>query len=350
VLKNSSYFFRLFASICISVFAMSNAQAKDYSILVLPSGGATGIIPATLLEELEKQTNKRVYELFDEIWGSSIGAMMATLLTVPKDIQNVPSHSEGDMLVGEPRTAAEVVQFIEDSFSHYYSAVRIRGSFRSLIPSSATLKDTKIPIRILSAKITDWHGNIIPKKTELKGFCKDNDGHLSLASIACGSCSLSPVYRTEPLNLGDGEYAYCIDAGHEFCGSDCCMNPMSYFMQQFSSLFDPKRDTISIFFLSNGWVTLEESPITMKGHSQDIPVKLFNVNVDLESVFKDWKQDTWTGWALKSVNKSYYLENLAGLGAVPTSMMKKVAKQVVKTSPVFQRMVGHLLKKSQREI
>ncbi len=337
-------------SVCICLLAslMQKAEAQEYRILVLPSGGATGIIPATLLERLEKETARPVYKLFDEIWGSSIGAMTAALLTTPKNSLDLQNNSESVSSANEPRSAAEVVQFIENIFSHYHRAAHLRGSFRSLIQTSAKLNETLIPIRILSAKVTEWRAGIVPKKTELAAFNKENDGDLSLSSITCGSCSNPPIHRTEPLHLGNGEYSYCIDAGHEFCGSSSCMNPMFTFMKQFSRSIDLEHDTVSLFFLGNGWVNLHSSwgtqgTVTIQGHDdQFISVNLFNVGVELTPAIQEWKRDTWTGWAFGSFQSNYLLNNLAGIGAIPTRMMKRIAEDVAQNSFVFQAMVDYL--------
>lgn len=353
---------KLFVILCFIVWSMKPVDAKDYRILVLPSGGATGIIPATLLARLEAETGQPVYKLFDEIWGSSIGAMTAALLTTPRGNPDVDrsknnslTQSARPLPLDKPRSAAEIVEFIEDTFAKYHRAAAIRKRFRQLIHPETSLKETLIPIRILSGEIKKWWGRgcIIPKKIELRSFCTDQDGDLSLLSIACGSCTLPPVHRAEPLDLGNNNYSYFIDAGHELvelCGSLPCMNPMFNFMKDFSSTIDLQVDTVSLFFLSNGWVNLHpnwgtEGQVRMQDKNDEwtVPVHLFNVAVDLAPAIQEWHQKTRTGRAW-SPFKNYpkIINNLAGIGAVHTPIMKKIAEDVAKNSPVFHAMVTFL--------
>lgn len=52
-------------------------------VLVLDGGGIRGVIPATLLAEIERRTGKRIAEMFDLIGGTSTGGILALGLTTP---------------------------------------------------------------------------------------------------------------------------------------------------------------------------------------------------------------------------------------------------------------------------
>lgn len=51
-------------------------------ILVIDGGGAKGVIPLTVIKNIEKHTEKCVSDTFDLIVGSSIGAIIGTILTI----------------------------------------------------------------------------------------------------------------------------------------------------------------------------------------------------------------------------------------------------------------------------
>ncbi|MYG67701.1 MAG: patatin [Gammaproteobacteria bacterium] len=55
------------------------------SILTIDGGGIRGLIPARILEEIEKRTKKPTYELFDLIVGTSTGGILATCLARPEN-------------------------------------------------------------------------------------------------------------------------------------------------------------------------------------------------------------------------------------------------------------------------
>ncbi len=58
-------------------------MAKAITILSIDGGGIRGIIPGLILAELEKRTNRRIYELFDLIAGTSTGGILTLGLTKP---------------------------------------------------------------------------------------------------------------------------------------------------------------------------------------------------------------------------------------------------------------------------
>ena len=54
-----------------------------YKVLSLDGGGIRGIIPSIILKEIENRTQKRIWELFDLIAGTSTGGFLAMILTMP---------------------------------------------------------------------------------------------------------------------------------------------------------------------------------------------------------------------------------------------------------------------------
>lgn len=56
---------------------------KNARVLSIDGGGSRGVIALTYLIELEQQTGRQIYQLFDHICATSTGSIIATLLTVP---------------------------------------------------------------------------------------------------------------------------------------------------------------------------------------------------------------------------------------------------------------------------
>jgi patatin-like phospholipase/acyl hydrolase len=58
-------------------------MAYSYKILSIDGGGIRGIIPAIILDEIEKRTGKPICQLFNLISGTSTGGILTTALTKP---------------------------------------------------------------------------------------------------------------------------------------------------------------------------------------------------------------------------------------------------------------------------
>lgn len=66
-------------------------------ILAIEGGGVYGLLPAHVLKYIEKKAGKPISELFDVIMGTSTGALLSVLLTVP-DEHNKPKYSASDTI------------------------------------------------------------------------------------------------------------------------------------------------------------------------------------------------------------------------------------------------------------
>jgi patatin-like phospholipase/acyl hydrolase len=62
---------------------MSTPDARPLRVLALDGGGIRGIIPATVLAEIERRCNRRIGEIFDLVAGTSTGGILALGLTTP---------------------------------------------------------------------------------------------------------------------------------------------------------------------------------------------------------------------------------------------------------------------------
>ncbi|MEH1889744.1 MAG: patatin-like phospholipase family protein [Nostoc sp.] len=83
---------------------MNTKARPKYKILSIDGGGIRGIIPALLLAEIERRTQKPIFSLFDLITGTSSGGILALGLTKPRlssDVSNnlpVAEYTAEDLL------------------------------------------------------------------------------------------------------------------------------------------------------------------------------------------------------------------------------------------------------------
>lgn len=64
---------------------MTRSTIKTNRVLALSGGGVKGIAELVILAEIEKRTEKKITELFTIISGTSVGGLIAALLTIPKE-------------------------------------------------------------------------------------------------------------------------------------------------------------------------------------------------------------------------------------------------------------------------
>lgn len=84
-------------------------EGRKVRILSIDGGGVRGIIPSRELEWLERNTHKRVSELFDLVIGTSTGGIGALALTVPEsEGSSTPKFTAGQVVELYKNKAAQV--------------------------------------------------------------------------------------------------------------------------------------------------------------------------------------------------------------------------------------------------
>lgn len=95
---------------------MNTKVRPKYKILSIDGGGIRGIIPALLLAEIERRTQKPIFSLFDLITGTSSGGILALGLTKPRLSSDI-----SDNLPLAEYTAEDLLQlFIEYGVEIFY--------------------------------------------------------------------------------------------------------------------------------------------------------------------------------------------------------------------------------------
>lgn len=78
----------------------SSPATRPLRVLALDGGGIRGVIPATVLAEIEKRSGKRIAEMFDLIAGTSTGGILALALTKPDEKDRTKPQYTAEQLVG----------------------------------------------------------------------------------------------------------------------------------------------------------------------------------------------------------------------------------------------------------
>ncbi|MCP6760187.1 MAG: patatin-like phospholipase family protein [Fischerella sp. CENA71] len=136
-----------------------NTQAQPkYKILSIDGGGIRGIIPAFVLAEIERRTQKPIFNLFDLIAGTSSGGILALGLTKPRLSSDV-----SDLPLAE-YTAEDLIQlFLEYGVEIFYEPLfeRILG------PIEDIFLQPKYPSKSREEILSQYFGNA-PLENNLK--------------------------------------------------------------------------------------------------------------------------------------------------------------------------------------
>lgn len=138
---------------------MNTTASPKYKILSIDGGGIRGIIPALLLAEIERRTQKPIFSLFDLIAGTSSGGILALGLTKPRLNSDV-----SDNLPLAEYTAEELLQlFIEYGVEIFYEPL-----FERLLgPLEDIFLQPKYPSESKEEILRKYFGNA-PLKNNLK--------------------------------------------------------------------------------------------------------------------------------------------------------------------------------------
>lgn len=332
-------------------------HAREYKILVLPSGGATGVISAAMLEHIENETGTSINHLFDEIWCSSVGSVIAGLLS---------THSK--------QSAHEVVEFIEKNFSTLYKSYHLRETIKNEL-NQETIARTQIPLRILTARAqtidekTEW----LPFDFSSDGAGKCSDNQLSLVDIIKASCTVYPYLYHHPIKIiSNNEKLECIDPG-SLCCQTCIVEPTAYFLKQLLDRLE-NQDSAQIFFLANGFTQsldydevhdvlqkkLEQDEFAIYYHEnsfsgqQQKRIEVINIPaiISFDEFFANYLKKAslaikamLVGLRLifdKVVGKENTLPNLLAAGAIPVKELKNKSADIIQNSKNLKAMIALL--------
>jgi uncharacterized protein len=72
-------------------------RKRPFRLLAIDGGGIRGILPAMVLADLERRTNRPIIDLFDMIVGTSTGGLIALALACPGE-DGKPRHRARDLI------------------------------------------------------------------------------------------------------------------------------------------------------------------------------------------------------------------------------------------------------------
>ena len=185
---------------------------SPYRVLALDGGGAKGFYTIGILDELEKNLGKQIHEVFDLIFGTSTGAIIAALLARGDTVGTVLDlyRKYVPTIMAETNSVARTTALRK--LGETVFADTTAESFKSAIGIVSTNWKDERPL-IFKASARQAHGSV--------GSFVPFFG-CSVADAVIASCSAYPFFERHTVTKSNGDIVELADGGF------CANNPTLY--------------------------------------------------------------------------------------------------------------------------
>jgi predicted acylesterase/phospholipase RssA len=199
-------------------------------ILALDGGGAKGFYTLGVLKEIEGMLNSRLYKRFDLVFGTSTGAIIASLIALGYEIDEIHDLYKKHV----PTVMAE---------KSAHARSKALSKLTEEVFGDKTFEDVKTGIGVVATKwiierpmifkgsITQAHGR--------KGTFKPGFG-VSIADAVQASCSAYPFFDRKVVRTAMGDKVELIDGGY------CANNPTLYAIADAFAALQKERTNIRV--------------------------------------------------------------------------------------------------------
>lgn len=186
--------------------------APPFRILSLDGGGAKGFYSLGVLREIEGLAGKHLHETFDLIFGTSTGAIIASLLALGRSVEEIHAlYKEHVVKIMQRKSATEKSAALTELARDVYGDVGF-GEMKTGVGIVATKWDLERPM-IFKANPGQAHGR---KGTFVPGF------GVPVGDAIVASCSAYPFFNRKLVTTAQGDRIELVDGGY------CANNPTLY--------------------------------------------------------------------------------------------------------------------------
>ena len=117
-------------------------MVKRIKILSIDGGGVRGVIPITILEYIERITNRKIFDIFDHFVGTSTGGILSIMLSQGLDLEVIK-----DFYFGADCKKIFTANFIRNPLIYKYPSSAIEGVLRKTI-GEGSFSEAKKPCTV----------------------------------------------------------------------------------------------------------------------------------------------------------------------------------------------------------
>jgi uncharacterized protein len=196
-----------------------------YKVLSIDGGGIRGMIPAIILDEIEKRTGKPICQLFNLIAGSSTGGILTAGLTKPDPHNKQQPHFQAEDLIDVYRRHGERIFYesylarslsIDDILKAKYSSKgrsEVLGEFLGDTPLQDALTDIFITSYDIELRMPIFFVNNLHSQKRGENFRKICEGYtMKQAAMATSAApTYFKPYQLETIDPTERGYYALID-------------------------------------------------------------------------------------------------------------------------------------------
>jgi patatin-like phospholipase/acyl hydrolase len=242
--------------------------STSVKILTLDGGGAKGFYTLGVLREVEATVGAKLCEVFDLIYGTSTGSIIAALLALGHSVEEVHAlYAENVLKVVGAFTASAKSAALERLGAKVFGDRRF-DAFQTGIGIVSTRWVDERPL-IFKNEPSRAAGR---KATFTPGF------GCTISAAVQASCSAYPLFNRKAVRLNNGDEVELIDGGY------CANNPSLYALADAISVLGKRPEDVKLLSLGVGEYP-EPVRFRLRSLIQKLPsVKLLNKTLQINTL------------------------------------------------------------------
>ena len=271
---------KILAFFMITFLLANTSIAKHYRYISIDSGGMLGLIPASLLADIEQETGKPIHKLVDGMMGTSTGAIIAALLSIPAQDP------------AAPYSAKAVVEFYKTKATPIFEAATQSIISNKLAQFTRGKTDYSQARSILKTAIDDVFGELKLSESLNNLFILSHDKNvgnihifdtkteknLLVGDAVLASASIADAFGPTAIQFASGETRNFIDAASMGAKPHVC-DPTAYLHQKINKDLE-EGDTATIYSLGTGFAPTSQETKRLMAKSNQISIIRIQPEVD----------------------------------------------------------------------
>ncbi|MCA0371007.1 MAG: patatin-like phospholipase family protein [Proteobacteria bacterium] len=205
----------VFASQVMFGSAHEDEAPRLVRILSIDGGGVRGVIPLTILSEIERRTGKPISESFDVITGTSTGGVIALSLSAPADDGTGPRYTADELLALYTTRGEEIFGSKHKNYFSFGGLLRPRYSSKGLeslsveLLGSTALSSSLVPVAVTAFDIR----HDAPIVFESQRAKLDPGENFLMKDVAIGTSSAPTYFPPKRMESFYGQECCVVDGG-----------------------------------------------------------------------------------------------------------------------------------------